>query len=51
MREEAEQMLVELRRQEANFDEQLKMTRGAIQAIEHLLHLMNDDDSQEKAEA
>lgn len=37
MIEKAKQMLDDLRTQEAEYSNQLLMTRGAIQAIEHLL--------------
>ena len=52
MRERAEQLLENLRQQESYLVEQLAMTRGGIQAIEHLLangeeanDLPDDDES------
>lgn len=38
-------MLDDLKRQEAHYEEQLLMTRGAIQAVEHLL---SQDDNEPK---
>jgi len=37
MREKAESLLNEMRKQEAYFEEQLVMTRGAVQILEELL--------------
>lgn len=39
MRDRAEKLLDDMRQQETYLVEQLAMTRGAIQALEHLLSL------------
>ena len=43
--EKAQQMLDDLRAQEREYSNQLLMTRGAIQAIEHLLAISEEDDN------
>ena len=45
MKEKAEQLLSDMRKQAAHFDEQLKMTQGAIQVLETLLAFSDKDNT------
>ena len=42
-KEQVQQQLDTMRKQEAHYSEQLVMTRGAVQMLEHLLSLFDDD--------